>query len=264
MPGWAAVNKKGEPTRISQPASIPIHTDTLASAASSSKPSTSIAGPLTQHHSPPKTPRKPKKKKATDAAKPATPTQVIPSPATNSDGSFPSVGRVIHSKQVLKPNHKTQATSQIPTSTIPALAETDGNIQCQIPKYVLETPHQPSRYRSNTVVGENSRSVGQTTDHEDDHSSTRHIRIEPASQGKETRRREQPVREVKLMASVEQTPHRGKGSHNRFKLVDAQCAAGCSDGDPKATLLNHQPSSILVSALFWGVCVPTLRIITEV
>ncbi len=249
MPGWAAVNKKGEPTVISQPTSVLTSTSTPASAASSSKSTSSTGIPPTRHQSLPKTLKKPKKKKkTTDASKPATPAKAIRSPAATSDGSLPSLGKVIRFKQASNPKHDTGATSRSPTITRPVLAEADGNIQRGIPKCLPETPQKPARRKSKTVAAASPHPHGKSTDNP---LSTDPKQNEPASKGKEVERREQPVREVKLMTSVEQTPRRGKGFHKQSKKGGVQCAEDRSDWGSQGTLSSHR-SSRLVSCIALG------------
>lgn len=242
-PGWATVNGEGEPTVICPPPSNPTPRHTQASAASLSKPSSDTAIPSTQRQSSMKTPKKPKKKKkAANAPKPVTPTKPIPSPGTDSGISWPSIGKIIRSKQAAKPEHMPQATSQTPTSTRPVLADTDGNIHRGTSKCVPETPQKPARHRSKTIAAENSQSQGKGAD---SHATANTNSREPASKGKAVERREQPVREVKLMASVEQTPRRGKGPHKNPNLGDGQCAEGDSEGASS----SHRSSPRLVSGI---------------
>ena len=129
------------------------------------------------------------------------------------------------------------------------LAEADGNIQRGTPKCVSETPQKPARRKSKAVAAASPHPHGKSTDNP---LSTDPKQNEPASKGKEVERREQPVREVKLMASVEQTPRRGKGFHKKSKKGEVQCAEDRSDWGSKGTSLSHRSSSRLVSCIAFG------------
>ena len=214
MPGWTAINEPRQSTSPARPSPPKASNRITASAESMTRHEKSGSSHTKSPARHTKTIHAKRIKGSTRSPGPAIPANTS-SPAARSIDSIPSPSSVLRTMQGSQPQRKPETYIDTAVPSRASLTEPDRHTQCESSRVVLETAHRCPRRTSEAIDELSSRSSPTTNNSEDDPTYIDEGEESCATaDGKWSRRRVLPVREVKLLPSIEQAPKRSQG-HNR-------------------------------------------------